>query len=181
MSEKAYKSAPDSLIVRELKVDGKIMITTMKCPKTYPKAALKSLYQSRWNIELDIRNIKETMGMNVLSCRTPEMAIKEIWVYLLAYNLSRLMMAQSAMLADIKPRNSSFKHCLQLWLYYIRQSQRLNDESLELFLKMMAQQRVGNRPGRVEPRAVKRRPKLYPLVMSPRVEARAVVKIHGHP
>lgn len=181
MSEKEYKSAPDSLIVRELKAGGKIMITTMNCAKTYPKAALKSLYQSRWNIELDIRNIKETMGMNVLSCRTPEMAIKEIWVYLLAYNLIRLMMAQSAMLTDIKPRNISFKHCLQLWLYYVRQSQVLNDEGLKLLFKMMAQQRAANRPGRIEPRAVKRRPKPYPLMMSPRVEARAAVKKHGHP
>jgi len=93
MSEAHYAAAPTSIVVRECQVAGKIMVTTLQCPKTAPKAALKALYKSRWNVELDIRHIKETMGMNILSCKTPDMAIKEIWVYLLAYNLIRLMMA----------------------------------------------------------------------------------------
>jgi hypothetical protein len=121
------------------------------------------------------------MGMNVLSCKTPQMVIKEIWVYLLAYNLIRLMMAQSALLADIKPRRISFKHSLQVWLIYLQHSQGLDDENLEILFQMMAQQRVGNRPGRIEPRAVKRRPKAYPLLTKPRNIARAEVKKYGHP
>ena len=48
-----------------------------------PKAALKEFYRNRWHVELDLRNIKTTLGMEVLSCKTPEMVIKEIWVYLL--------------------------------------------------------------------------------------------------
>lgn len=181
MSEAQYDAAPDTLTVRELKAGGKVMVTTLSCPKSHPKEALRSLYKSRWNVELDIRSIKETMGMNVLSCKTPEMAIKEIWVYLLAYNLIRLMMAQSALLADIRPRSISFKHCLQLWLICMHDSQYLNDEKLESLFQFMAQQRVGNRPGRIEPRAIKRRPKAYPLLMKPRVEARAEVKKNGYP
>jgi hypothetical protein len=60
--------------------------------------------QQRWQVELDIRNIEQTMSMDKLSCKTPDMAVKEIWVYLLAYNLIRLMMTQSALLADVIPR-----------------------------------------------------------------------------
>ena len=181
MSDAQYDAAPDSLTVREFKVGGKTMITTLSCHKRYPKEALKTLYKSRWHIELDIRNIKDTMGMNVLSCKTPEMAIKEIWVYLLAYNLIRLMMAQSALLADITPRSISFKHCLQLWLMCLQNSQGLNDEDIEHLFQIMAQQRVGNRPGRIEPRAVKRRPKAYSWLTIPRNKARAEVKKNGHP
>ena len=109
------------------------------------------------------------------------MAIKEIWVYLLAYNLIRLMMAQSALLADIKPRSISFKHCLQLWLFYMQHPQSSDDNNLARLFKMVAQRRVGNRPGRIEPRAVKRRPKAYPLLTKPRDEARLEVKKYGHP
>jgi len=181
MSEAQYAAAPDTVTVRELQTGGKVMVTTLSCHKSHPKEALKSLYKSRWHVELDIRNIKDTMGMNVLSCKTPEMAIKEIWVYLLAYNLIRLMMAQSALLADIKPRSISFKHCLQLWLMCMHPSQSLDDEKLQTLFQLMAQQRVGNRPGRIEPRAIKRRPKAYPLLMKPRDAARAEVKRNGHP
>jgi len=181
MSEVQYNTAPGSLTVREFKAGGKIMVTTMVCPKSYPKEMLKALYKSRWHIELDIRNIKDTLGMNILSCKTPEMAIKEIWVYLLAYNLIRLMMAQSALLADIHPRNISFKHSLQLWLIYLQQPSMLDEERLKVLFKLIAQQRVGHRPGRIEPRAVKRRPKAYPLLMKVRDKARAEVKKNGHP
>jgi IS4 transposase len=73
---------------------------------------LSLFYKQRWHIELDIRNIKETLGMNILSCKSPELAIKEVWVYLLSYNLIRLMMAQSALLSDLMPRQISFMNCL---------------------------------------------------------------------
>ncbi len=109
------------------------------------------------------------------------MAIKEIWVYLLAYNLIRLMMSQSALLADINPRSISYKHCLQVWLLYRQYAPYLDENNLDFLFQMMAQQRVGNRPGRIEPRAVKRRPKPYPVLTKTRDEARATVKKFGHP
>ncbi len=77
---------------------------TLLCSKSTSKATLKALYRNRWQVELDIRNIKTTLGMEILNCRTPEMAEKELWVYLLAYNLIRLLMTQAALLADIIPR-----------------------------------------------------------------------------
>ena len=180
MDKAQYDSAPDSITVREMKVAGKILLTTMTCPSTYPKPALKALYQCRWQVELDIRHIKETLGMNTLSCTSPDMAVKELWVYLLAYHLIRLMMAQSALLADIQPRTISFKHCVQIWLACREGCVRMDGETLDQLLLLIAQQRVGHRPGRVEPRAVKRRPKAFPLLMKPREQARAEVVKYGH-
>ena len=70
--------------MRELHTGGKILVTTLLCPKQTPKAALKALYRNRWHVELDLRNIKTTLGLETLSCKTPAMAEKESWVYLLA-------------------------------------------------------------------------------------------------
>jgi len=176
-----YKDLPDSLTVRECKTGGKILITTLNCPKETPKSDLKALYKSRWNVELDIRNIKTTMGMDLLSCKTPDMVVKEIWVHLLAYNLIRMMMTQSALMADISPRQISFKHCLQLWLAIFHKINTLDEEQFQTLFLLMSQQRVGNRPGRIEPRAIKRRPKAFPFLSKPRAEAREMVKKYGHP
>ena len=181
MSDEVYQKAPAYLEVREFKAGGKIMVTTMKCPKTYNKTQLKNLYKQRWSVELDIRNIKETMGMNILSCKTPEMAIKEIWVYFLAYNLIRLLMAQAAYMADILPREISFKHSLQLWLLWSQKADTSDDRILLVVCELIAQQRVGNRKGRIEPRAVKRRPKPYPLLTVKRSQEREQVRNYGHP
>ncbi len=181
MSEETYQNAPQSITVREFKAGGKVMVTTMTCAKTASKESLKLLYKQRWSVELDIRNIKETMGMNVLSCKTPEMALKEIWIYLLAYNLIRLLMVQSANANNIRPREISFKHCLQIWLTWSRQVDTSDDKQLIILFELMVQQRVGLRPGRIEPRAVKRRPKAYPLLTLPRPLARENVKKYGHP
>jgi hypothetical protein len=67
-------------------VGGRILVTTMLNPREVNKAELSDLYRMRWNAELDLRNIKTTMGMDVLSCNTPQMNEKEVWVHLLAYN-----------------------------------------------------------------------------------------------
>jgi hypothetical protein len=182
MTAAQYESAPEALTVREFEIGGKVLMTTMICPKTVSKIALKNLYQSRWQVELDIRNIKITLGMETLSCKTPEMGEKEMWVYLLAYNLIRLIMAQSALLADVLPRSLSFKHTLQLWLAWSGSLITVEDQDdIEKLLVMVAEQSVGNRPGRIEPRAIKRRPKPYPLLTKPRGEAREHVKKFGHP
>lgn len=180
MSEEAYQGAPDSLTVREFKASGKIMITTLRCPKKASKTALKVLYKQRWSVELDIRDIKTTMGMEILTCQTPEMAIKELWVYLLAYNLIRFLMLQAALNTGCMARDLSFKHCVQLWHAW-SQFADTYDAQLEILYLMIAQQRVGNRPGRIEPRVVKRRPKPYPLMMQPREQAREQVRQYGHP
>jgi len=182
MSQDEYDALPESLTIRELKIKDKILITSMLSPSQYSKQDLKALYKKRWHVEVDLRNIKTTLGMDILSCKTPAMAEKEMWVYLLAYNLIRLLMAQSALLSDLLPRQLSFKHTVQIWLAWSQMNQvhgNHGDEAL-LFL-LIAQRTVGNRPNRVEPRAVKRRPKAFPLLMLPREIARENIKIHGHP
>jgi hypothetical protein len=182
MSEAQYAQAPETLTVRELRIGGKTLVTTLLCPKRTDKAALQALYRSRWHVELDLRSIKTTLGMERLSCQTPAMVIKEIWVYLLAYNLIRLLMAQAAALADQLPRHLSFKHTVQIWIawtQYTRPSD--HDEKLTDLFILIAQQRVGDRPDRIEPRALKRRPRPYPLLTKPRVSCQAQIKKHGHP
>lgn len=181
MSETDYVVAPESITVREFKAGGKTMVTTMLCPKSASKSELKALYKQRWSVELDIRHIKETMGMNILSCKTPDMIHKEIWVYLLAYNLIRLLMVQAAFSADIMPREISFKHCLQLCVIWCQKPDSSDDEQLYVLCTLMAQRRVGNRPGRIEPRVVKRRSKPYPLLTVTRDKARENVRKFGHP
>jgi len=97
MTPEHYAQAPATLKVREFAAGGKIMVTTFLDAKAAPKNKLKVLYLRRWNVELDLRNIKTTLGMARLRCKTPEMVLKELWVYLLAYNLIRLLMAQAAL------------------------------------------------------------------------------------
>ena len=182
MTAEQYEAAPDTLTVREMEVGGRVLVTTLTCPNTTPKTALKELYQRRWQVELDLRNIKTTLGMTTLSCKTPEMGEKEMWVYLLAYNLIRLIMAHSALMADVLPRTLSFKHTLQLWLAWDGTSTSADDtDNITKLLTLVAEQSIGNRPGRIEPRAVKRRPKPYPLLTKTRVLAREQVRKYGHP
>jgi hypothetical protein len=105
-----------------------------------------------------------------------------MWVYLLAYNLIRLIMLQSALLADVIPRLLSFKHTLQLWLAWSGAARYASDEDpIDDLLILVAQHSVGNRPGRIEPRAIKRRQKPYPLLTKERAVARECVRKYGHP
>lgn len=181
MAEEDYLKAPATLTVRELHTGGKLLVTTLLCSRKTPKAALKSLYRERWQVELDFRNLKVTLGLDRLRCRSPEMAEKEVWVYLLAYNLIRQAMVQAAALTQRRPRQLSFKHALQ-----IVQAARVGglEQGLEIQLALrllMGQRQIGNRPGRIEPRAVKRRNKPYPLLVKPRSVAREEVRRNGHP
>lgn len=178
MKQAQYDQAPEKLIIRELWVGGKYLITTLRSAAEVTKAELKTLYKQRWHVELDFRNIKTTLGIEQLSCKTPDMNLKEIWIYLLAYNLIRWMMVQSALLAEVQPRQLSFKHTLQIYLAW---SDQAADAPCENLLQLIAQKRVGNRGGRIEPRAIKRRPKPFALLMKPRHLAREDVRKYGHP
>ena len=181
LSREQYDAFPDTLLVREIKVKSKVLVTTLLCATQAPKQAIGDLFTSRWNVELDLRNIKTTLGMEHLHCKTPTMNEKAFWTGLLAYNLIRLLMAESAKQADVLPRLLSFKHSLQLWQAWSHSDPVFNEESLGILFDLIAQRRVGNRPGRIEPRALKRRPKPYPLLMKPRHQARDGVRLHGHP
>jgi hypothetical protein len=181
IGKERFEAIPDTIVVREFKAKGKIFVTTLIDSKIYSKHSMIALYKHRWEIETNIGQIKTILGMNILSCKTPEMIDKEIWVYILGYNMIRLLMAQSAAITGLRPTDLSFKHCLQLWLNYLQQTATLDEATIILLLTIMAQQRVGNRPGRIEPRALKRRPKAYPMLMKLRPEAREIVRKNGHP
>ncbi len=180
MTEEDYQLVPQNLTVRELQSDGKTLVTTMVCPKAAAKHTLKELYKERWNVELDLRNIKATMGMDKLSCKSPEMVEKEVYVHLLAHNLIRLAMIRSAKSKDLMPRQLSFKHALQLRRAYLALG-GCDSAHVVAIHERMSEQVVGNRPGRVEPRAKKARPKPVSLLTKPRHEARAEIRAKGYP
>lgn len=179
MTEPQYAEFAAAITVREVKVDGQVLLTTLLNPRNVSKGELHQLYARRWDVELDLRNIKTTLGVEVLRCQTPAMIAKELWVHLLAYNLIRLVMAQAALEVNAHPRELSFKHTVQLWTEWsTRQGTRRADPAC--LFKLIGQRRAGNRPGRIEPRARKRRPKPYPWLKIPRAEAREHVRAYGH-
>ncbi len=181
MDEETYNDYPDEIQVREVKVGKKILVTTFLSPRKVTKAELERLYWQRWNVELDLRNIKATLGMDTLRCKTPQMCEKEFWVYLLTYNLIRLLMAEAALRAAVSPRQLSFKHTLQIWVAWNQhQFFATTREDPSVLFALIAEIRVGDRPGRVEPRAVKRRPKPYPRLNKSRHEARKDIEKSGH-
>ena len=183
MEQQDYAQFPQQLCLREVRVNNKVLVTTLRSPKVMSKNQLGELYQQRWHIELDLRHIKTTLGMEQLTCKTPGMNEKQMWVYFLAYNLIRLIMAQSAAQADCLPRQLSFKHALQIWTLWnaSREFSIDNEQHVIAILALIAQQVVGNRPGRVEPRAVKRRPKPFRLLMKTRQHAQDKIRKQGHP
>lgn len=181
MTEAQFAQAPDRLAVRELQVGGKTLVTTLLCAKQTPKSELKALYRQRWHVEVDFRHLKTTMGMEILGSKSPAMAIKEIWVHLLAYNLIRRMMLQAAGIEGVLPRQLSFKHALQMCMAYRKCLTHLNPDATKVLLRLIARRRVGKRPGRIEPRAIKRRSKPFPLLTRHRHLAREELRLHGHP
>ncbi|MCP3889258.1 MAG: transposase [Desulfobulbaceae bacterium] len=182
MKQEEYDNYPQAFSIRETRSNGKILVTTFLSAKEVSKKEISTLFIQRWHVELDLRNIKTTLGMEKLSCMTPEMNVKEMWSYFLGYNLIRLLMCEAAEEADIVPRQISFKHTLQLWnswSLWVRWADEI--KQMNMLYVLIAEQRVGDRPDRVEPRAVKRRPKPYPRLMKPREEARENVRRYGHP
>lgn len=180
MSPEQYRSLPEELLVREAKVGQRVLVTTMLDARRVRKDALGELYERRWNVELDLRNIKTTLGMEILRCRTPQMVEKELWVNLLAYNLIRMLMAQAAREAGLAPRELSFKHSVQLYSAWSARAAGDEPEQRHCLYRLIAQLRVGHRPGRIEPRARKRRPKSYPWLKVPRAQARQQIRTHGY-
>ena len=144
--------------------------------RRYPKEEVADLFLKRWNIELDLRSIKDVLQMDVLRRKTPEMVEKEIWMHLLAYNLIRGMAAKAAEAHDKEPRLLSLKGALQTMTAFqdaLRHASPCARQVLvEAMLTTIASHEVGDRPGRLEPRANKRRPKPQRFLKEPRHHAR---------
>jgi hypothetical protein len=172
MDKATYADMPDKLSIRETRVDGKVLVSTFLDPKETSRKELGGLYRLRWTVEIDLKFIKEIMKMDVLRCRTPEMVKKEVGVHLLAYNLIRTVMAQAADRAGIIPNSISFKGAMQQLDCFADKIAHatgiIRTRLLEELLRAIAYHRIGNRPGRVEPRVVKRRPKAFPRMTVPR-------------
>jgi len=179
MTPEQYARFPAEITLREVKVAHQVLVTTLLEHRKVTKDDLSTLYARRWNVELDLCNLKTTTGMDVLSCQTPQMNEKQLWVHLLAYNVIRLLMAQAACNAGIDPRELSFKHTVQLWTEWVSRGLSATEDDGRLFV-LIAQRRVGNRSGRIEPRMRKRRPKPYPWLKVSRAHARREIKKHGH-
>ncbi|HKI19903.1 MAG TPA: transposase [Isosphaeraceae bacterium] len=137
---------------------------------------LGDLYERRWDGEIDIRSIKSVMQMEFLRCKTPEMVHKEIWAHLLAYNLLRTAMAVAAEENGIEPRQVSFKGAKQAVTAFAPKIEAARPKDrpvlIDAMLTVIAYHRVGNRPGRWEPRATKRRPKHGARLNQTRAEAK---------
>lgn len=181
LSREAHDQLPEKLVVRECCVGGRILVTTLTEPRQVAKRALGQLYKKRWHVELDLRNLKTTLGMEHIASRTPAMANKEIWVYMLAYNLIRLLMLKAGCLTARHPRQLSFKHSVQLCLAWWQQGGYRKAGTLKELLRLIAGVIVGQRPKRIEPRALKRRAKPFPLLKVRREVARESIRQHGHP
>lgn len=168
MDKATYRDMPDTIAVREFAIEIEsrngskeqaIIMATLTDP-TIPQKELADLYWQRWNCELDLRSIKHSLHMDVLRCKTPDMVRKEVWCHLLAYNLLRGTMVESAKRHDVRPRQLSVKGAMQAVESFTPAMMALDDNKTvyDAFLATVSAHRVGNRPGRVEPRFKKRRP-----------------------
>jgi IS4 transposase len=105
LSQDGFEATPETLRVRETHVGNKVLVSTLLSSSQASAQTLKTLYAQRWNVELDLRHIKRTLGLERTTCKTPAMKEKPWWVGLLAYNLIRLLMLRSAKLADVPSLN----------------------------------------------------------------------------
>ena len=175
MTELDYADLPEVITIREFKVKGVVYVTTLLNTKQFNKQELASIYKERWKIESDFLAIKTHMGMDMLRCKTPEMVQKEIAVHLLAYNIIRGNLAQAAVMNNIIPRQLSFRSAVQLVCQATKQMTVLTGKRLAhallALLKAMASTSIGLQKRKNQPRAIKRRPKPFPLLTVPRREA----------
>lgn len=177
-----WKRLPGELTVRVLRFQFRVrgyrpasvtLVTTLLDPKRYPAEDLARLYARRWRIELWFRDIKTTLGMEALRCQSPKMVHKELEMFLIAYNLIRTLAAQASADYDVPVDRISFKGTVDASRQYslaIAQARSKKTQRVLVadLLRVIALDPVPDRPGRREPRAVKRRPKPYALLNQPR-------------
>jgi putative transposase len=187
MDKETYAQIPERLELREIRYNIVIpgrrtksidVITTLTDPAEYTKEEIAELYGFRWNSELDIRSIKESLNLGHVRCKSPEMVRRELWTTLLGYNLIRTTAAGAGLTHNKQPRQISFtstcQYVLASWMLMSCGliDQAKVDDYCRQMLAQIAECVVANRPGRLEPRVVKRRPKPYKLMQKPRFELR---------
>jgi hypothetical protein len=188
IDREAYNTLPESLTIRECRVPIAqpgfrvrvvVIATTLLDHVAYPPSELAELYRARWNAELDLRSLKQTMQMDVLRCKTPELVRKELWTHILAYNLIRTILTQAAHKHDLEPRSISFKGAIQTLEAFqpVIALQGAHDTAHRLrlyhqLLDAIATHRVADRPDRYEPRTRKRHPKNFEYPRKPRAQTK---------
>jgi DDE family transposase len=155
------------------------LVTSLLDPKLYPAQELIALYARRWRLELCLRDLKTTMGMEQLRCQTPDMAQKELLTYLVAHNLVRCLMAKAVATYQVDLERVSFKGSVDALRQYSgaisqARTKKMRDQLWRDLLLNLARDLVPYRPNRHEPRAVKHRPKPHPLLNRPRRSFREI-------
>ena len=186
MSPEQYDQIPETLTLREVqfhvtvpgrRVETLTVITTLTDPQKYSRQDIADLYGFRWNAELDIRQIKQTLHLDHVRCKTPEMVRRELWVTLLAYNLIRKVIATAAAVHQKQPRQLGFTRACQSllasWMLLATGACREVHALYTTTLAHIAANEVANRPGRIEPRVLKRRRHRYLLMKRPRAQLQA--------
>jgi Transposase DDE domain len=182
LSARQWRLMPAQITVRIIRFSATIrgfrnrrvtLVTTLLDPQRYPAHQIIALYARRWRLELCVRDLKSSLGMEQLRCQSPEMAEKELLVYLIAHNLVRCLMAQAVAHHHVELERVSFKGSLDALRQYSAalsqaRSAKIRRQLWEDLLLNLARDLVPLRPDRREPRAVKHRPKAYLLLNRPR-------------
>lgn len=195
LDQETYNQLPEYLEIRELNVRvttpgfrtrSLVVVTSLLDPETYSHQEIATLYRRRWHIEIELRDIKTTMDLNILRRKTPEAVRQELWTGLLTYNLVRQSILQSAMASQTQPYQLSFAASLQMltntWVIASMPRSVTVDAYERLIVLRILNghtHRVSNRPNRVEPRAVKRRPK--PLALLNELRSAAHARLRAAP
>ena len=187
LDQDTYDSLPAELEIREVQVrvaipgfrtESLVVVTSLLDPHEVAAEDVADLYRQRWHVELHLRDIKSMLQLDVLRRKTPERVRQELWTGLLAYNLVRQSILQSATAKRCLPRTLSFTATLQMlasqWVIAtaLALSSQTRTRLISLRLANGGSHPVGNRPDRVEPRAIKRRPSQHTLLTVPRQQAR---------
>ncbi len=184
LDPEAYDQLPPLVLVRHLRYRIKrpgfrtrviLLATSLLDAAVYSTEELAQLYRHRWQAELHLRSLKTYMQMEHLRCKTPSRVRKEFYTHLLAYNLVRSVMLESAAASGVAPQQLSFKGALQslnTFLGLLIGAPHAFAKLYATLLWMTGTHRVANRPDRIEPRLVKRRPKPYKHLKEPRSIAR---------
>jgi hypothetical protein len=186
LSDEEWATYPEEITVRVIKITVRqkgfrphklILMTTLLDPVKYPALEIAQAYLRRWRLELCLDDLKTTLGMETLRCKSPAMVAKELLAFLIAHNLARCVMAQAAQAHNVNLYQISFKGTLDGFREFsaamcqARTAKRRKQIWNEL-LRTLADDLVPERPDRIEPRAVKRRPKPYPRLNKPRHQYR---------
>lgn len=176
MDHETYARMPEYLRLRQVEVAGRVLVTTLVTDRSISASELDALYRRRWQVEVDLRSIKAVMGMDILRAKSAAMIDKEIAAHLLAYNLICALMVRAAIGVRVPVRSLSFKGSLQLLLAF-QQQLKLAGHQTACVMTAHLLGAIGClilpiRPNRVEPHAIKRRPKSHALLTSPRSAAR---------